>query len=89
MFRNLILAASVALVPSLGLAQSPSVTTDGNGGYRTEYAPGWRGNVVGGGHAVVSGVDEQRPVLRYESPARAQSPGVTAVRDSSGASAGA
>ncbi len=72
------LAVTAVALPAVAFAQEnafPQVTNDSEGRSTIQYSAGQRGNIVGGGVAVVTGVDEGRPVIEYRGATQAQAPG--------------
>ncbi len=78
MIRILSTAIALTALALPALAQEnafPQVSNDAEGRNIVQYSAGPRGNIVGGGVAVVTGFDEGRPVIEYRGATQAQAPG--------------
>ena len=77
MNRFLIATLAVTALALPAMAQEnafPHIVPDAAGSNHVEYGPGPRGNIVGGGAAVITGTEEGRPVIEYRGAVRAQAP---------------
>ncbi len=77
MNRFLIATLAVTALALPAMAQEnafPQVTNDGAGNTSVQYSTGPRGNIVGGGAAIITGTEEGRPVIEYRGAVRAQAP---------------